>query len=97
MSAYLVAHAAVKDMDKLEEYAGQAVPMIEAAGGERLFRGRVTENLVGSHDANLCAAFRFPDRDTLQRWYDSDAYQALIPLRDAAADMTFIVVEDMPG
>jgi uncharacterized protein (DUF1330 family) len=96
MSAYLVAHAAVKDMDKLKEYAGQAVPMIEAIGGERLFRGPVAQVLVGNNDANLCAAFRFPDRDTLQRWYDSDAYQALIPLRDAAADMTFLVVEDMP-
>ncbi len=38
MSAYLVVHAAIKDMDKLKEYAGQAVPLIEAAGGERLFR-----------------------------------------------------------
>ena len=96
MSAYLVAQATVKDMDKLKEYAGQAVPMIEAVGGKRLLRGPIAQVLVGASDANLCAVFSFPDRDTLQRWYDSDAYQALIPLRDEGADMTFLVVEDTP-
>ena len=96
MSAYLVVHAAIKDMDKLKEYTGQAVPLIEAAGGERLFRGQVAEVLVGRHDANFCVAFRFPDNDALRGWYNSDAYQALVPLRETAADMTFIMLEEMP-
>ena len=96
MSADLVVHAAIKDMDKLKEYAGQAVPLIEAAGGERLFRGQVAEVPVGRHDPNFCVAFRFPDIDALRDWYNSDDYQALVPLRDTAADMTFIVLEEPP-
>ncbi len=94
MSAYLIAHASAKDTDKLDQYVSQAIPMIEAAGGETVARAVVTEVLVGRHDHDRCAVFRFPDGDTLRSWYHSDAYQALVPLRDAAADMVFIVIEE---
>ena len=33
---------------------------------------------------------RFPSIDAIDRWYHSDAYQALIPLRDEAADVTIV-------
>ena len=94
MSAYLIVHGTARDADKLKQYADQAIPMIEAAGGEKVVRAVVTEILVGRHDHDLCAVFRFPDGDTLRSWYHSAAYQALVPLREAAADMVFIVIEE---
>jgi len=97
MSAYLVVHLTAKDMGKLKDYAGQAYALIQAAGGERVVRAKVTEVLVGDHDHKVCAIFRFADGDTLRTWYHSDAYQALIPLRDEAADITFIVLEEPPA
>jgi len=33
---------------------------------------------------------RFPDPASLRRWFESPAYQALIPLREQAADVTLI-------
>jgi uncharacterized protein (DUF1330 family) len=38
------------------------------------------------------AVIRFPDAKALRDWYSSDAYQALVSIRDAAADVTFLVV-----
>ena len=36
---------------------------------------------------------RFADMDELNRWHDSDAYQALVPLRDRAADVLITAYE----
>jgi uncharacterized protein (DUF1330 family) len=36
---------------------------------------------------------RFPDAQALDDWYNSEAYQALIPLRTEAADVDLINYE----
>jgi uncharacterized protein (DUF1330 family) len=36
---------------------------------------------------------RFPDRSALRGWFDSPAYQALIPLREQAADVVLLGYE----
>lgn len=96
MSAYLIVHATIKDMDKLQDYAGQATALVEAHGGRVVTRAQVTEVLTGSHDGEVCVITEFPDGDTLRNWYRSDDYQALVPLRREAAEMTFIVAEEPP-
>jgi len=40
------------------------------------------------------AVVRFPDTAALKTWYQSPAYQALIPLRDEAVDMTLVAYEE---
>ena len=37
----------------------------------------------------------FPDGAALRAWYNSPDYQALVPLRDEAADMVFIAADEM--
>jgi len=90
--AHLIAIARIKDPEKHQEYVTLSGPLIKAAGGELLAAGPVAETLVGTSDASALAAIRFPDAQALQDWYDSDAYQALVPIRDAAAEMTFLTL-----
>jgi uncharacterized protein (DUF1330 family) len=94
MSAYLIAHVTVKDTDKMQDYAGQATASIEASGGRVVTRSQVTEVLAGSHADKACVIIEFPDGDSLRNWYRSDTYQALVPLRREAAEMTLIVAEE---
>ena len=96
MSAYVIVHATIKDPDKLKEYGGQATPLVEAHGGRVVTRAPVTEVLTGSHDREVCVILEFPDGDAARNWYRSDAYQALVPLRSEAAEMTFILAEEPP-
>jgi uncharacterized protein (DUF1330 family) len=92
MPAHLIALARIKDPEKYQEYTVQARPLVAAAGGEVIAGGPVADKLVGSSDASAVAAIRFPDTQALEDWYRSDAYQALVPVRDAAADMTFLTL-----
>ena len=39
----------------------------------------------------------FPSREAFRAWYDSDAYQAILPLRLESAPSTLIVVNALPS
>ena len=45
---------------------------------------------AGEADHRAVGIVKFPDKEALAAWYASDAYRALIPLRDEAADMTLV-------
>ena len=41
----------------------------------------------------IVGIIRFPDMAALNNWYESDAYQGLILLRDEAAEFTIVKYE----
>ena len=93
MAAYLVGHITVRDPGKWQEYLGRVGATISAGGGEVLFRGEMKQELSRSAPGRLIVAVRFPDLDALRRWHASLAYQSLIPIRDAAADVVLSAYE----
>ena len=90
MTAYVAVHATIKDQDKLQEYGGAAVPTLTSFGGELVCRGP-SEVLAGSNPHQVMVVLKFPDRAAATAWYNSAAYQALIPTRLAAMDSVFIL------
>ncbi len=97
MSAYVIAHATIKDPEKLKEYGAIAGPSIKAAGGELVSAAQVTDVLAGSHDHQRAVIIRFADAQAARDWYGSDAYQSAIPIREQAMDAVFLIAEDPPG
>lgn len=95
MSAYMSATITVRDPEAFQRYADQARPTIAAHGGAPVVIGKVAGTLTGTVGHNFAALFRFDDTATLQGWYDSPEYQALVPLRDAAADVVFTILEEV--
>ena len=93
MGARVVILVKVKDPEKLGAYSKAAGETVAAHGGEFVVRGKVVETLCGPGGHDVHVAIDFPDVETAQTWYRSEAYQALIPLRDAGADMSFTLVE----
>ena len=97
MSAYVIAHATIKDPEKLKEYGAIAGPSIKAAGGEMVSAGLVADVLAGSHSYQRAIIIRFADAQAARDWYGSDAYQSAIPIREQAMDAVFLITEDPPG
>lgn len=85
MTAFFVATVAIKDPQKFQEYAQKAGGTFAAHGGKPVLRG-VTDDDLADHQA--VGIVSFPDLDALTRWFNSPEYQAIIPLRDEAADVT---------
>jgi len=97
MSAYVIAHATIKDPEKLKEYGAIAGPSIKAAGGEFVTAAPVTDVLAGEHGYQRAVIIRFADAQAARDWYHSEAYQAALPIRQQAMDAVFIIAEDPPA
>jgi uncharacterized protein (DUF1330 family) len=94
MSAYMIVHATVKDNEKFKKYSESAGPTLKQFGAEVLFKGKVSEILTGQHSHKISAVMKFPEHQSITNWYNSKEYQELIPLRESAADVVFVGVEE---
>jgi uncharacterized protein (DUF1330 family) len=90
MPAYLIGHITVNDPDKWKAYVDGVQKSLVPFAAEIVFRGKRAAVLAGDHSHQLTVVIKFSDQPTLQQWYHSDTYQALIPVRDEAADVVII-------
>lgn len=93
MVAYVIGHITVKDADKWAEYRKQVPGTLAPWGAELVLRGKRVAVLNGQHNHTDTVVIRFPDMESVVRWYNSAAYQELIPLRTQAAEMELISYE----
>ena len=93
MPGYVIGHITVKDPLKWGEYREKVPATLAPWGGEVLLRGRRVGVLTGEHTHADTVVIRFPDAQAISGWYGSAAYQALIPIREQAADMVLIGYE----
>jgi len=90
MSAYLIGHITVKDTDKWQIYVDGVRKSLIPFKAEILFRGKRAAVLAGEQPHANTVVIKFHDQPTLQKWYNSDEYQGLIPNRDEAADVVIV-------
>lgn len=88
--AYVIGHITVKDNDKWAEYRNQVPATLAPWGAELVLRGDTPTLLAGQHAHTDTVVIRFPDAESVDGWYHSPAYQALIPLRSEAAELDLI-------
>jgi uncharacterized protein (DUF1330 family) len=93
MAAYLIAFAKARNAARMAEYSGAAGPTIVSAGGSVVTRGKI-HSLAGSFSADACLIVKFSDVQAAKAWYQSPAYQALIPLRDEVMEPNFLILEE---
>jgi uncharacterized protein (DUF1330 family) len=94
MSACVIGHITVKDAEKWARYRAQVPATLAPWGAELLFRGKRAAVLSGEHAHTDTVVIRFPDAAAVAGWYASPAYQALIPLREHAADLVLVSFAD---
>ncbi len=94
MYAYLTGHIRIRDVQKWHEYLALIDATITAYGGEILVRGLQAEVLANpsrfDEGFERLVVLRFADMAALDRWYASNEYARLKPIREAAADVTVV-------
>ena len=93
MTAYVIGHLTVRDPEKWAEYRAKVPATLGPWGGELVLRGRRVAVLSGEHLYADTVVIRFPDVASVAGWHGSPQYQALIPLREQAADMVLVSYE----
>ena len=93
MPTYLSAIVTVKNPEKLKEYLGKVPATMAPFGATPVCRGKVKKVLSGEGGHQIQAVFAFESAEKIEEWYQSDAYQALIPTREEGAAMTITILE----
>jgi uncharacterized protein (DUF1330 family) len=88
--AYVIGHITVKDPEKWVRYREQVPATLVPWGAELVFRGRRAATLAGEHPHDDVVVIRFPSPDAAAGWHASSAYQALVPLREQAAEVVLL-------
>ena len=96
MSVYVVAQGRVENRDMLNEYTSKVVPTIQSGGGRILGFDESPEVVEGKADYPRTVILEFPSREAFSAWYNSDGYQAILPLRLDSTPGTLIVVNAFP-
>jgi uncharacterized protein (DUF1330 family) len=87
MAAYLVGQITVKDGGLWQQYVAGVAESLAPFDSKIIFRGKLEKVLAGEQPHSLVVVIEFPEHTTLDAWFTSEKYQALIPLRDRAADV----------
>lgn len=93
MAAYVIGAIDVHDPETYARYREGVLPIVEAHGGRFLVRGGTQFVLEGDWPGGRTVVIAFPDRPAAEAFYRSAAYQAVLPLRQAASTGRLIVVD----
>jgi uncharacterized protein (DUF1330 family) len=98
MTAYALAHLRKAPVHaEVVEYVERIQSTLDPFGGRFLVHGGPVDVMEGTWPGDV-VIIEFPDRDAAHKWYDSDAYQEIKPLRTRHLAGEVIIVEGVePG
>lgn len=94
MTVLVIVEARLRNPAKMAEYSAAAAPIVAAFGGEFIHRAKYVETLGGSATPDGLGVLRFPSVDAARTWFNSPDYQAIVPLREEGAEMSFHLYEE---
>lgn len=97
MAAYIMVGIDVLDPEGYTAYTREVPGTLAPYGGRFIVRGGAFEVMEGTFEASRVVVLEFPDLAAARAWYGSEAYQAILPIREANARAHFLVaVEGVP-
>lgn len=79
------------DKTQLSEYSALAAETLKPFNGHFIAKGEI-ETLHGEATHSMKAVIEFPDKESAKNWYNSTAYQVIIPLREQGMNSHFHLV-----
>ncbi|MGF3022849.1 DUF1330 domain-containing protein [Methylobacterium aquaticum] len=97
LPAYAVAHLRQVALGPaIATYLARIDATLAPFGGRFLIHGARPEPLEGDVSGDL-VVIAFPDRARARAWYESPAYQAILPLRTAHSDGVVVLIDGVPA
>ena len=96
MPVYIIAQMQVHDIETYREYAAKVPPMVAAFGGKILAASDTAEVLESTQPYPRTVLLEFPNMEAARAWYESDEYQAILPLRLKSTTGTVFMIEGFP-
>ncbi|MDW6003296.1 DUF1330 domain-containing protein [Vibrio mangrovi] len=91
MTCLVIVDSTPTDKEQLAEYSARAAKTLEPFQGKFIARGE-PEALHGEAPYQRKSVIEFPDKDSALNWYNSAAYQEIIPIRNKGMDCQFHLI-----
>jgi uncharacterized protein (DUF1330 family) len=88
---YVIFTETIHDREAMKAYS-EAAGKALAGGPKPLAVDQQPQVLEGEWPATQTVVLEFESVEAARDWYESDAYQAAIPLRQAAADTNVVII-----
>ena len=98
MSTYLITHLRIPGGIPNEaglSYLEQVEETMAPFGGEYLAQGVPAAIKEGAWDGSV-VLIEFPDRAAVDGWYESEAYQRILPLRTGSSIADTVIIDHLP-
>jgi uncharacterized protein (DUF1330 family) len=96
VSAYVLVEIEVTNQEEYAAYGKLALENVARHGGRFLARGGETEMFEGQWSPRI-VLLEFESLDAIRRWYNSDDYQEILPMRLNSTTSRLIAVEGYNG
>ncbi len=93
MAVYFVNHNRIHDPEKMREYLSKAGATLAPYNHEKLVFSENSEVIEGNTHLPRTIVIKFDSRDDAMAWYNSPAYQEVLPLRLAATEGYAVLVD----
>jgi uncharacterized protein (DUF1330 family) len=97
VTVYAIATLNIHDRSTYADYESGFMAALENYDAKILSVDESPLVLEGQWPFTRTVILEFSDADELQRWYGSEAYQAILPHRQAASDGHVVVVNGLPS
>ena len=97
MTVYAIATLNIHDRSTYANYESGFMAVLENYDARVLSVDESPLVLEGQWTFTRTVIVEFSDADELQRWYNSDGYQAILKHRKAASDGNVVVVNGLPA
>lgn len=95
MPVYAVAQGRIENREMLEQYVAKVIPTIQAGCGRILGFDESPRVIEGEAPYPRTVILEFPSEEAFRAWYDSPAYQEILPLRLDSTPGSLIVVNGL--
>jgi uncharacterized protein (DUF1330 family) len=93
VAAYFVFHNRIHNAEKMQEYQSKAGATLAAYNHEMLVFDKNSEVIEGNTNLPRTIVIKFDSRDAAMAWYNSPAYQEVLPLRLEATEGYAVLVD----
>lgn len=90
MASFIVGVVSKHDLERYQDYAMAGFRLIDGVAVE-VALAESPEVLEGDFPGTSMIIMKFADDDAARKWYDSEGYQEVIPIRHASADTHFVI------
>lgn len=90
MASFIVGVVSKHNLERYQDYAMAGFRLIDGVAVE-VALAESPDVLEGNFPGTSMIIMKFADDEAARKWYDSEGYQEVIPIRQEAADTHFVI------